>query len=218
MKKLLFLTALWSVVITATAQQEAVQAKKQWFLKPMAGINVSTLRDTGDEDAVKMKVGFTGGMEVGCRTNERVAISSGIIYSQQGCKVTSTSNKGTYKLDYINIPLLLNLYLNEEIVLKFGLQASKCVNAKMDVDTSKYGVKGSMGIDMQDGVNDWYLSLPIGLSFSTESGVTLDLRYNLGLSEVEKDKMTINGTTIKNSSNRGRHSFVMLTLGFNLNL
>ncbi len=52
MKKLLFLTALWSVVITATAQQEAVQAKKQWFLKPMAGINVSTLRDTGDEDAV----------------------------------------------------------------------------------------------------------------------------------------------------------------------
>ena len=52
MKKLFFLTALWSVVITATAQQEAVQAKKQWFLKPMAGINVSALRDTGDEDAV----------------------------------------------------------------------------------------------------------------------------------------------------------------------
>ena len=47
MKKLLFLTALWSVVITATAQQEAVQAKKKWFLKPMAEINVSTLRDTG---------------------------------------------------------------------------------------------------------------------------------------------------------------------------
>jgi hypothetical protein len=218
MKKLLFLTALCCVVSTASAQQEAVQRESQWFLKPMAGINVSTLRDTGDDGHADMKIRFAGGMEFGCRTSEYVGLSSGIIYSQQGCKVSAGTNRGTYKLDYINIPLLFNLYLTDEIVLKLGLQAGWCANAEMDVDTSSYGVKGNMSIDMRDGVNDWYLSLPIGVSVVTESGVTLDLRYNWGLSEVEKDKMTINGTTIKNTSNRGRHSLVMFTLGFNLDL
>lgn len=215
MKKLLLLCMLCSTVM-ATAQQ--AKFEKQWWAKPMVGLNVSTLRDTGDDAQADIKLGLAAGLEAGCRLSEYIGGSAGIIYSRQGCKVNPVTDSGTYQLDYLNFPFLFNLYLTDELSFNIGVQAGFNLKARMEVDTSSYGMKGDVGIDMKDGVNDWYFSLPIGVSFAAENGLSLDLRYSWGLSEVEKDQMTLMGKTIKNTSNRGRHSLVMLTLGYRFEL
>lgn len=72
----------------------------------------------------------------------------------------------TSKLDYINIPILANVYVTKGLAVKLGIQPAFNVNSKADVDAKSFD-----------------FSIPVGLSYEF-SNVVLDARYNWGLTKI----------------------------------
>lgn len=133
MKRLLALAAFIGLSIGVKAQNPV--GKFSW--KPMVGVNISTLANSnldiymstlanGDFDMYSTKAAFTGGFEMEYGVNRWLGASAGLVYSQQGAKVdgtlfvqfyddqyeyyTLTQMDGKLKCDYLNIPVMANIY------------------------------------------------------------------------------------------------------------
>lgn len=148
MKKLLALAALVSFSIGVKAQNPV----GKFSLRPMAGVNISTLAN-GEFDIYKTKVGFTGGFEMEYGVNKWLGASAGLVYSQQGAKVdgtlsmlynedqymyyTITKMNGKLKCDYLNIPVMANFYIPsiKGLAIKAGVQLGILVNDQSSLET-----------------------------------------------------------------------------------
>ena len=162
MKKFMMMVAMAFATLTASAQAEAGTLT----LKPLVGINVANITDSGGD----AKVGLAAGAELGYQLNESFAVTAGAIYSMQGAK-----NDG-YKLnlDYINIPILANYYITKGLAVKAGIQPAFKVKSEAVYE----GVSGDV-----EGIKSFDLSIPVGLSYEI-SDFVIDARYNWGMTKV----------------------------------
>ena len=101
-----------------------------------------------------------------------LSVSAGAMYSMQGAKKSGE----TAKLDYINVPVMANVYVVKGLAVKLGLQPGFKVNSKVDVLGVSANIPGAKSVD---------LSLPVGLSYEYKNFV-LDGRYNFGLTKVNE--------------------------------
>ena len=105
MKKLTTLCLSLLLSVTTFAQTEP----GTFSLQPKVGINVSNIISSdGDNDA---KVGLVFGAEANYQLNKLLSFSLGTIYSQQGTKQSLNGTDVTMKLDYINVPILINFHV-----------------------------------------------------------------------------------------------------------
>ena len=182
MKKILMIAALMVATLSVSAQG---------FVKPMVGATMATV--TGGDDT-KMRFGAVFGAEYGYMINDRFGLTAGLLYSMQGSKIEDADDKFTTTLDYLNVPVLANVYVAPGLALKAGAQIGFLVNAKQD------------DIDVKDFCNKVDFSIPVGASYEI-SNFVIDARYNLGISKVLKKE-------IIDKSNH--NSVFMLTLGYKL--
>ena len=89
-------------------------------------------------------------------------------------------DKATTKLDYINIPILANVYVAPGFAVKLGLQPGFNVNSKAKAKSNGVAVEADIDAKTVD------LSIPIGLSYEFNNFV-IDGRYNWGLTKVYKN-------------------------------
>lgn len=82
------------------------------------------------------------------------------------------------KLDYINVPILANVYLTKGLAVKVGVQPGFNVGNSVTVD----GNTMSSSKKDYDGIKSVALSIPVGLSYEI-SNVVLDARYNWGVTK-----------------------------------
>lgn len=89
-------------MLVASLSMQAQNAKGEFALKPMIGVNFANLTDT-DAD---MKVGMSVGAEVEYGITDRVGLTGGLLFSMQGIK-------GEYD-EYADAKLKLNyiMYLS----------------------------------------------------------------------------------------------------------
>ena len=196
MKKIMMSAALMVATLSASAQNEVGQIT----LKPMVGMNLATMTKFENKN---LRVGLTAGVEAESGLAENLDVSVGILYSMQGVKgkegaamidlsylglgIIDFTGKQTIKLDYINIPVLLNYYILPGLAIKAGIQPEFCVSKKMNTKgtATVKATSGKMNIDTDDkieGAKTFALSIPFGLSYEYESFV-LDARYNLGVTK-----------------------------------
>ena len=190
------IAAMMIATLSANAQNEVGQIT----LKPMAGINLATMTKTDDS---KLRVGLAAGVEAEYGLAEDLGVSAGVLYSMQGVKGT-TNIAGvkidqTYKLDYINIPILANYYIVKGLAIKAGIQPAFKVTSKAKFEGSYSGSIMSEEENI-DGTKGFYLSVPFGLSYEI-SNVVIDARYNLGVTKAIKDVDC-------------KHSWFTFTLGY----
>lgn len=100
-----------------------------------AGINIGTLTD---ESSSKARIGIAARVEVSYQLVCKFGLSTGVMYSQQGTKLAFDKlrwnhERGAYKLDYINVPVMANFYITKGLVLKAGLQYGYNINKKIDI-------------------------------------------------------------------------------------
>lgn len=179
MKKLMMMAALGLLGMETSFAQNAVGTVT---LQPKVGMNVASLTD---EDGTKARVGFTAGAELGYQITKNFALTGALMYSQQGAKTDFDELNGTMKLDYINIPILANVYVAKGLAVKAGFQPAFNVNKEITA--------GGVSMDIEDAyekgtgqrikVNTFDFSIPMGLSYEI-NGLVLDARYNLGLSKI----------------------------------
>lgn len=127
----------------------------------------------------------------------------------QGAKGNIGGVDGTVKLDYINIPILANVYIAKGFAVKLGVQPGFMINDKVKV--SRNGVTAEVGLEnafRQSGIDAKIkkldVSIPVGASYEF-SNFVVDARYNWGLTKI------IDQSTSKNS-------VFQLTLGYKFGL
>lgn len=182
MKKLIAIAALLISSVATFAQQPV----GSFSIQPKVGLNIASLTKTDDADP---RFGLVAGAEFMYQASDMLGVSFGALYSMQGC--TGTTNElgkdvdVTFKLDYINIPILANVYVAPGFAVKLGLQPAFCINNKIK------GKSGGSSVEI-DGdklsldENTFDLSMPIGLSYEF-SNFVIEGRYNFGLTKAYKD-------------------------------
>ena len=185
MKKLLVMAAMVLSSVGAFAQYNAGDVT----IQPKVGLNVSSLT----EDDAEYKAGFVGGAELEYHVSPMFGISGGLLYSMQGAKAKDSDVK--MKMDYLNIPILANVYVAPGLALKAGIQPA--FNG-VTVDYDKYAPDGAE-------VKSFDFSVPVGISYEYMN-VCLDARYNIGV------------TKIADFDDAGCNSVFQLTLGYKFSL
>lgn len=171
----------------ATVSSFAQHAVGTFTIQPKVGLNLANVTK-GDGD---IRVGAVAGAEFEYQVSDIFSLSAGALYSMQGCKgevnVEGFDVDATVKLDYINIPILANVYVAKGLAVKLGIQPGFNVTHKASAE--KGGTKVST--DIPD-VNSVDFSIPVGLSYEINNFV-IDARYNLGVSKI------MDGSDSKNS-------------------
>lgn len=179
MKKLIAIAALLISSVATFAQQPV----GSFSIQPKVGLNIASLTKADDTDP---RFGLVAGAEFMYQASDMLGVSFGALYSMQGCTGT-TDELGkdvdvTLKLDYINIPILANVYVAPGFAVKLGLQPAFCINNKAKAKSGDNSVQTD-GIDE----NTFELSMPIGLSYEF-SNFVIEGRYNFGLTKAFKDE------------------------------
>jgi len=181
-------------------------------LQPKVGVNVACLTDEDDSQA---RVGFTGGVELGYQVTNKFALTGALMYSQQGAKADYDELTGTMKLDYINIPILANVYVAKGLAVKAGIQPAFNVNKKITVGGISMDIEDAyeQGTGQRVKVKSFDFSIPMGLSYEI-NGLVFDARYNLGLSKIV-DGFKYEGVKVQPDD---KNSVFQLTIGYKFTL
>lgn len=174
MKKIL----LMAVVMLASVASYAQQAVGTFTLQPKIGMNVASLTKC---DGCDPRIGLAAGVEAEYQATDIVSVSAGLIYSMQGNKAKAEGVTQTTKLDYINIPILANVYVTKGLAVKLGVQPAFNVSDKVKLSGGKASVEAEdVGAD---GAESFDFSFPVGLSYEFNN-VVIDARYNFGVTNI----------------------------------
>lgn len=179
MKVKLLLIALCLLEITSIAQVHP-------GIK--AGGNISDLHSNGSN--VKSKVGLHIGVLAHIHLSEEFALQPELVYSRQGAKSEVSGNEISLHLDYLNLPVLIQYMFSNGFRIQTGPQFGFMLSAQSEAGNQSQNVKNRY--------NSIDLSLPVGVGYIADSGLGVDLRYVVGLSNVnENDANRITNSVIQ---------------------
>ena len=163
--------------------------KKDFSFGLKVGLNSSLISEGGDDvvSGMGLAIGVFGALKLGTD----LGLSAELLYSQQGCefdrlaaaKLGVTSAK--IKFDYLNIPILINWYLPwvEGLTVKGGLQPAFLLASTFDFVIGDI----SFSSDSKESFETLDFAIPLGVSYELDFGLLLDVRYNIGITNVFKN-------------------------------
>jgi hypothetical protein len=146
------------------------------------GPNFANLDVSDFSGSLKNKTGIHGGAFVLFKM-KKFGLQPEILFSQQGSNIKFDATNTESSIDYINIPIILKLYTVLGLNLQVGPQFGFLSKAEFDGDNVKDSFKNSD------------TSLALGVGWDLPLRLSIDARYNLGLSDISDDP---NFDTIKN--------------------
>jgi len=214
MKKILLMAAVVLSSVSAFAQHEV----GSFNIQPKIGLNIANT--PSEDETPNAKVGLAGGVEVEYQAADIFSISGGVLYSKQGCSLDDQDVEAegfgyvkgkdcSLSLDYINFPIMANVYVVKGLAVKLGVQPGILVDAhnKFSVSANVLGI--SLNKDFKENIKDdcktFDFSIPVGISYEYKN-IQLDARYNWGLTKINEK-----GESTKNS-------VFQITLGYKLDL
>ncbi|TDE30592.1 PorT family protein [Flavobacterium ranwuense] len=161
---------------TMNAQDSAIP-KSNGGIK--GGYNLAAVSFDGDGET-EQRHGFHIGVYGESFISESFSIQPELMYSQQGYEITNSSGTFTQKLDYINLPIMLKAYPSQNFFLEAGPQIGLAVSHKEEYDGLFSGSQ-----EYEPNNFDWGINF--GGGFKTDSGISLGVRYHLGLGDLYDD-------------------------------
>jgi len=141
------------------------------------GVNFANVRDDAADKNADNKIGFNLGALAHIHVSRHFAVQPEIVYSTQGAKYSDDK----LKLNYINIPVLAQYMFGDGFRLQTGPQ--------LGILTSSSYKAGSTEIDVNN-LNNVDLSWSFGGGYIGHRGLGIDVRYNLGLTDITKSNTT----------------------------
>lgn len=189
-------------LITIVAQAQNTQRETGTFtLQPMLGASFGYLSgDWNSEPREKKKLvaGIVVGVEGEYYATKWLGISAGMNYTMQGWRLDYPERSVLTRLNYLNFPVMANIYVVKGLSLKTGAQFGWLLNAKDRVD--------DVNIDIKDDCNGFCFAIPLGLAYEFDNFV-FDARYNFALSNA-----------INKVNERKRSQLIQLTFGYKFSL
>lgn len=204
MKKIIFFICIMLFSISSFAQYEVGSI----HIMPKAGINIASLSETSNSD---YRVGLAIGAELEYQAHSLLAVSVGATYSEQGATGYVSPYDYTFKMDYINVPVLVNFYVAKGLALKVGLEGGVLINEKLKIAGN--GITGEMSLEktLRNSDNKYtnksfIVGMPLGASYEFKN-VQIDARYIIGLTDANEC-----------IGDNDRHNLFQLTLGYKFKL
>ena len=121
----IFFAVVLLITGTVTAQEFEFGAK--------AGLNFASLDGDGIE-GLDSRTGFHLGLVAELPVSKRFSVQPEVLYSAQGA---TTSDDRTFKLDYVNVPLMGKIYVVEGLSIELGPQVGINVTSKEESGSEK---------------------------------------------------------------------------------
>ncbi len=141
------------------------------------GLNFANLDVSSVGAAYSSRTGYHGGAFVLVKLG-KIGIQPEILFSKQGSSVSINGVDLKSSYDYVNIPVIFKLYTVAGINLQVGPQIGFLAGGDQEAFINQ--VKTSVNVKDYIKSNDF--SLALGLGWDLPFGLTVDGRYNLGLS------------------------------------
>ena len=193
--------ALISGLTIAQAQSDS----KAVQLGVKGGLNSSTI-SADDIGELKSRTSFNAGLVAEIPISERVSFQPEVFYSGQGFDIQEndqdnifdTDDNVEYQLDYIQVPLLLKVYLVEGLSVEAGPQFGFKIHEEIDFEPNNDG--GDIEIDSNDSnVKDLDTGIALGTAYKFDNGFFLSGRYTFGLTNIFEDGTAFENVDAKNN-------------------
>jgi len=135
------------------------------------GVKGGLSNSSTTESGAKSLLGFHLGGFAEIKASDKFAVQPELLYSAQGAKFDGVS----LNLNYINIPVMAKYYVADAFSIEAGPQIGFLMSAKSD------------GIDVKSVLKSTDFGLNLGAGYNLNETMSLGLRYNMGLSEIEKE-------------------------------
>src|SRR5688500_4947256 len=169
-------------------------SQTEFALGIKAGPNFANLNtDASASDNYKARTGFHVGAFALIK-GKKIGFQPEVVFSQQGSKFKYNTNDPALKANfsYVNIPLIFKLYTIAGINLQVGPQIGLLTSAKREDFTT--GTSGPVTEkDIKDDLKKTDFSLALGVGWDLPFGLTIDGRYNWGLSDNDDGAITNSG-------------------------
>lgn len=212
MKKLLLsLVALLALSSSAMAQYN----QSRVYLGVKAGVNLSSVIGEYEISTTSRhnngKVGFVGGVFVEYDILKWFGLGLDVLYSRQGSltKIQQASGSTNNSIDirelhqYINLPIMARFTPVADLEIYTGIQPSYMISA-----TNYWKINDNEeSLDVTDQAYNFEFSVPIGISYTFADKFKVDIRYNVGVTDIYKDADWL-----------ARNSTFAITLGYKFEL
>ncbi len=150
--------------------------------------NIDTKSSAGEN--YKNRTGFHLGAFALIR-GEKIGFQPEILFSQQGSTIKySGSPDVKSNFSYMNIPLMVKLYTIAGINLQVGPQIGLLTSAEVDDE------------DIKDELKKTDFSLALGVGWDLPFGLSIDGRYNWGLSDINDNVGQGSGASVGSIKNQ----------------
>ena len=146
----------------------------------------------------------------------KIGIQPEIIFSKQGHSFTTGGKDYTDNIDYINIPIMLKLYLAGGFNLQAGPQFGFLSKASGNLISSSGTI--TSGQDIKSLMQTTDVSVGVGLGWDLPFGLNLGARYNIGVSDINKyTGGTVPGSvTTSMGTSSAKNQVFQLSVGYRL--
>lgn len=195
-KKLIFASVVLSFMAFTTVQAQENETK----FGVKGGVNFSNfyVDDVDDNNVLtSFNVGFFAKMPI----TDNIAIQPELSYTGKGSELVYNnllvSGTAQFKLDYIELPLLLMVNVTENFNIHAGPYLAYMISGKTTnkSDNGSYNFQGNIDVD---DFNRFDAGLAGGVGLDLEP-VSFGVRYNYGLTKIGKDNSDFTSSDAKNS-------------------
>jgi hypothetical protein len=172
MKKTIIALLAVSSALSAGAQLPKLGIK--------GGLNIANINN-GSSTNEALYSGH-GGLIVHAHLAPSWALQPEVLYSGQGAKLKGTSN--SLNLGYLNVPIMLQYMFSNGFRVEAGPQVGLLLSAKSKDPAGS--------TDVKDRLKQTDFAVGFGLNYLTYSGFGIGGRYNLGLSNINKNSAEAN--------------------------
>ncbi|MBP2831077.1 PorT family protein [Aquimarina sp. U1-2] len=138
-----------------------------------AGLNAANF--TGDLEDTEVKYGFSAGIFGELTITDQFSVQLDALFSSQGAEIEN-SDDAKFKLNYLNFPLTAKYYFVDGFYGQTGPQFGFLLNADFE--------NGNQETDIKDDLKTFDLSIPIVLGYQFDFGLLADIRYNIGVTDL----------------------------------
>ena len=192
---------IFIVLLTSVIAINQTQAQVQASLGIKGGVNFASLDVTNAQATWDGRTGY----HIGAFALFKVtafAVQPELIFSQQGSTVKFNGQDFDANFSYVNVPVIAKFYLPLGLNLQLGPQFGFLTSAESDFNP----VNAQGGTDLKEYYKNSDVSLGMGIGWDLPFKLTIDARYNLGLTEIN-DNASLTAT---------KNQVFQLSLGYKL--
>lgn len=172
--QIITIVLFFTTVFLVSAQDRAAKQSNSGI---KGGYNLSAVSFDG-EGETGQRHSFHIGLYGESFISNDISIQPELLYSQQGYEIRNSNSTFTQKLNYINLPIMLKAYPSEHFFLEAGPQIGLAISHKEELESSILDTTE----EFDPNSFDWGINF--GSGFKTKTGVSLGVRYHLGLGDL----------------------------------